>query len=201
MITKHFEEIFLLFGIIASLIFFVADLMAIKFVKKYNFITQSINELHAVGAPSRPFLVASNISIFLLILFFGIGVWSMASDNWALYLIAILIITFSIFNFIGLFYPMRVGQSPNTMNVIIGALGVFSLTFAIPLGALAFNGWFRILSVVISIIFILLTILGTLVLPRVIKNTKPTTGIQERVMIYTIFIWVTFLALKLLNVF
>ncbi len=195
--SKALADVIPLFGIIAPILFIVTDLAAGFIRKNYSFVYQSMNELSAVGAPTRPYVVSLNIVGYVLVIVFGLAVWKLGGHNPALRILAILAVGFGVFNLIGIFFPMQVGKPPSTINVVIGALGVFSLVLAIPVAAFAFNGWFRIASIVLASLFVLLTIFGLYIAPRMGGYTTTPIGLQERTMMYLTFSWLAALAFAL----
>jgi len=187
----------LILGIIAQLIFSITEIVAGVVTKNYNFVSQSISELSAVGTSTRPFVVSLNIIGYLFVMIFGLGILYFAEQNWALNVVAILFIIHAIFGLIWLFFPMHVGEPASTLNVVFGAITVMSLTLAIFFGAVAFSGWFRVLSIAIIIIFVLAAIIGLWIAPRFAANSAPTIGVQERAMSYIIYLWVVALVVVL----
>jgi len=199
LLSKEVARFVLILGIIAPLIFSITEIVTGVVTKNYNFISQSISELSAVGASTRPYVVSLNIIGYLFVMIFGLGVWYFAEQNWALNVVAILFILHAVFGLVWLFFPMHVGESPSTINVVFGALTVMSLTLAIFFGAVAFSGWFRVLSITIIIIFVLAAIIGLWIAPRFMANSKPTIGVQERTMSYIIYLWMVALVAVLIQ--
>jgi len=197
LLSKEMAKFVLILGIIAPLIFSITEIVAGVVTKNYNFVSQSISELSAVGTSTRPFVVSLNIIGYLFVMIFGLGILYFAEQNWALNVVAILFIIHAIFGLIWLFFPMHVGEPASTLNVVFGAITVMSLTLAIFFGAVAFSGWFRVLSIAIIIIFVLAAIIGLWIAPRFAANSAPTIGVQERAMSYIIYLWVVALVVVL----
>lgn len=183
-------------GVLAALLFVGADLVAGAQWKGYNFISKSISELSAIGAPTRAYAAPLFMTQSLVLVAFGLGVWGQAGHSTPLRVIASLLVANGI---VGLtataFFPMQAGirPSPASVGVILGAAGVIFLVVAIGFGAAAFTNWFRVYSIATLLVFAVLTIVG------VAAQSEPRIGLQERVMSYGMLLWVGLLALVLLT--
>lgn len=183
-------------GLLAALLFVGADLVAGAQWKGYNFISKSISELSAIGAPTRAYAAPLFMTQSVVLAAFGVGVWGQAGQNTSLRVIASLLVANGI---VGLaataFFPMQAGIRPSPANagVILGAAGVIFLVVAIGFGAAAFTNWFRVYSIATLIVFAVLTIVG------VAAQSEPRIGLQERVMSYGMLLWVGLLALVLMT--
>jgi hypothetical protein len=60
-------------GIFASTLFVVSDVLGGVFWEGYTFTVQSISELSAIGAPTRPLIVPLNLLLNVLLILFGLG--------------------------------------------------------------------------------------------------------------------------------
>lgn len=193
-------------GVIASVLRFVIDRLAGTLWKGYSFVFQSISELTAVGAPTRSFVVSVEIIWGLLMIAFGLGVWRMADQNVALRVTAVLLIGNAIITLVvAAFAPARYSGTPSvnasTANVVFGATGMVFFVLAIAFGGAAFHGWFRVLSFGILLAYVVLTVVGLVASGGSIPSGehRPTTGVQERTMMYGYLVWVAVLALVLLK--
>ncbi len=193
-------------GIVASALRFAADVLAGALSKGYNFVSQSISELSAVGAPTRPLVMSVEFVWGALMIAFGLGVWRMAGTNVALRVAAGLIMGNVITTLIAaVFFPARysgtVSTNVSTANVIIGATGMVFFLLAIAFGAAALHGWFRVLSIGILVAYAVLTVVGLLTHRGPGPSGEPTltTGAQERTMMYSYLLWVAALAVALLR--
>jgi hypothetical protein len=199
--AKTVREILLICGIAGPLLFVGIDLFAGTLWKGYSFFSQSISELSAIGAPTRPLVVPLDIARELLITAFGTAVWVVYSQNWALRLTAGLLIANAVLGLAILFFPMHVDQpaSHNVVGVALGALSLLCFVLAIGFGAAAFRNWFRFYSIGTLAVFLVLTILGIWVVPHIVAGQAASrVGIQERVMSYGCQLWLVILAILLL---
>jgi hypothetical protein len=65
-------------SILSSLLYVGADILVARQWEDYSYTSQMISELMAIGAPTRPFLVALFSVYNPLVIAFGIGVWGSA---------------------------------------------------------------------------------------------------------------------------
>ena len=192
---------FLICGIIASLLWAGTDILAGALWEGYNFISQSISELSAIGAPTRLFVFPLNLTCDVLLIIFGLSVWRSADQKRALRVTALMVVGTAVMNGLAsAFFPMHLGESAssNTMGVILGATGMVFFLLAVGFGAAAYRNWFRFFSIGILLAFFVLTIVG--LLRPLIATGEPTSsiGIQERTMSYVYLMWVVVLAIVLL---
>ena len=190
------SKLLLACGLLAALLFVGTDLVAGAQWKGYSFISKSINELSAIGAPTRPYAAPLFMAQSLMLAAFGLGVWGQAGHNTSLRVTASLLVANAI---VGLaasaFFPMQAGirPSPASAGVILGAAEVIFLVVAIGFGAAAFTNWFRFYSIATLLAFAALTVVG------VAAQAEPRIGLQERVMSYGILLWVGLPAVLLLT--
>lgn len=180
-------------GVLAALFFVGIDVLASSSWREYNFISRSIGELIAIGAPTRPFALPLFIIQDLLLLVFGVGIWASAGDNVALRATGVLLTLYSAAWIVAAFFPARVGEVPHALSigVLLGAAAIILMLVAIASGAAAFGNWFRTFSIGVLATFALLTILG-------LAQSTPRVGLQERVMTYVFLTWAAVLSVVLL---
>ena len=202
--TTIIEMILLICGIIAPLLNFITDRIVGGQIKGYSFSAQSISELSAIGSPKRTLFIILSFIVCLFITSFGIGVWIVSEQSILIRIIGLLIIGNSIFGLIAtIFFPIQYGKRPKFLNigVLIMFFSVLFFIFAIIIGAIAINGWFRIFSIAIPIAYILLAILRyATTSKRNNSNTVSLIGSQERTMSYSYLLWVVVFAFYLLSI-
>jgi hypothetical protein len=186
-------------GIFASLFFVVSDVLGGLLWEGYSFTVQSISELSAIGAPTRPLVVPLNLFFNVLLILFGLGVWN-ASRKRAMHVIAALLLGNAIINIaVVLFFPMHLGEAVSAIHLSIMVTNVIFLQMlTIVFGAVAFRNWFRFYSVGTLLAFIALTVIGLFVVPQIISG-PPQIGLQERVMEYGVLLWQAMLSAALLR--
>jgi len=186
-------------GIISSLLYLGTDWLAGRLLKGYSFTAQSISELSAAGSPTRSLVVSLTFVAGLLLIAFGIGVWKVTGQTLLPRIVSGLLIGNVLVGLIAIiFFPTRFGERP-----IFGSIGVvlmfFSVLFFIlgmVVGAMAFSGWFRVLSIAIPSTYILLAILRfATVTTSSTGEVVSLIGAQERTMSYSFLFWVMALAI------
>jgi Protein of unknown function (DUF998) len=199
------QKVLLACGILAALLYIGTDILAGLLSKDYHFDAQSASLLSAFGAATRPYVLVLNITADILLVAFSLGVWFSADQNWILRLMACLLAGNAVFYMVAVvFFPLHPGEpvnSPaNTLNTVIMAVSVFLLLFAIGFGAAGNHDWFRYFSIGLLLLFLVLTILGLYVIPRIAAGQPvPRVGIQERTMIYAEMLWLALQAVVLLR--
>jgi len=189
-------------GIAGPLLFVATDILAGTRWKGYGFVSRSISELSAVGAPTRPLVVPLNLAAEALLIAFALGVWGLAGRSRSARVTAVMLFGSAAFQLMGAFYPVHLGESlttpANTVNTVLIGTSVLFLMLAIGFGAVAQRGWFRLYSVVTFLVFALAGVLATRHNPVVLAGQRgPLVGAQERSMMYGCMLWVALLAIVL----
>ena len=181
-------------GAIASLLYFGMDRLAGWVMPGYDFMSQSMSDLSAIGTSTRPLVVSINVFAAMFIIAFGIGVWRMADRAFLPRATAGLVIGQALAGLsMIVFFPTQFGERPDasSTSVVIGALGVMLLVLAIGFGAAAFRGWFRVLSIGILLAYALLAYLRFATVARSpVEAAVSLVGAQERTMFYIFLLWV-----------
>lgn len=195
--SELFEEFLLSCGILAALLYLGTDLLAGKRLEGYSFSAKSIGELGAEGSPTRMLVVALTLVASAFMIAFVVGVWSSAGEVILPRIVAALILGNTLAGLAGtLFFPNYFGVRPEfgTPGVLLMFVSVLCSVLAMVFGAVAFQGWMRILSIAIPAGYILLAVL------RFAANagTPVSIGAQERTMAYSYLLWIIALAVYLL---
>jgi hypothetical protein len=66
-------------GIVSSLLYVAANVLGPRRWREYSLSSQTVSELSAIGAPSRPFVVPLLTAHGALVIPFGLGVWDSAA--------------------------------------------------------------------------------------------------------------------------
>jgi hypothetical protein len=203
-LPNMFPKVLLSCGILASLLYLGTDLLPGKLLKGYSFSVQSMSELGADGSPMRPLVVTLTIIASSSMIAFGIGVWQAAGPAIIQRVVAGLILGNAVSGLIAtLFFPNRFGVRPDfgTPGVLLMFLSVLCFVLAMILGAVAFQGWMRILSIAIPTAYVLLAILRFATAASSVAGATVLTGAQERTMAYSFLLWTMALAIYLLMLF
>jgi hypothetical protein len=195
----------LICGIVASLVYVGADILAAMRWEGYRYTSQAVSELMAIEAPTRPLLVALFSVYGLLVIAFGIGVWASAGRKRALRVTGILLIAYGAVGFVGLlFTPMHLRgaefSATDLLHIIVTSVLVLLLLLSIGFGAAAHGRGFRLYSIATILILLVFGALTGLQGPRLAANLPtPWLGVMERMNIYSSMLWVLVLAIALLR--
>jgi hypothetical protein len=186
-------------GILASLLYVVADALGAVAWPGYSHASQTVSELMAIGAPSRP-LVLSLMTVRSLLLFaFALGVAWSARGRWAVRLTAILLVADAVVGQItaSLFpVPQRGATGNSIMHVIGTGLESFAIILSMGFAAAAFGKRFRLYSIGTIVILLVFGAAAGSDISRIdAQLPTPWLGIIERVNIYAYLLWMVALAI------
>ena len=200
------KKALLICGILSSLLYVGTDILAATLWNGYSYIDQTISELMAIEAPTRPLLVSLLIPYNVLVIAFGLGVWESAGRKRALRITGVLMIAYAIVGFAGLlFSPMHVRggvlmTTTDTMHVVVTSVLVLSILLFIGFGATADGKWFRLYSIATIVMVIVFGAWAGLDGARMAAQLPtPWMGIKERISVYGSLLWVLVLAVVLLR--
>ena len=205
--NKKMARKFILFcGILASLLYIAMNIFIPPLYEGYNWITQTVSELSAVDAPTRPLWFPLGIAYTLLIAAFGWGIFRSAGEKRSLRIVGILMF---LHGALGLTWsPMHQrealvaggGTFTDTWHLVMATVTVLLMFFSIGLGAAAFGKGFRFYSIVTILVFIVFGILTFVEAPDVDKNLPtPYIGLWERINISAFMVWLFVFSIKLLR--
>jgi hypothetical protein len=198
----------LIVGILSSVLYVIMNIVVPMNFEGYNSVTQTISELSAIDAPTRPLWVWLGVVYTLLITAFGWGIIKSSAHNRPLRIAGVLMVVYGI---VGIFWPLAPmhqrevlaaggGTISDTMHLVMAMVSSLFMTVAMGFGAAAFAGRFRIYSIVTIIMLLLFAVLTSVDAPNVEKNLPtPFLGIIERIMIGVFLLWVVVLSLILLK--
>jgi Protein of unknown function (DUF998) len=196
-------------GIVASVLWVVADVLAALRYEGYSYTDQTISELSAIDAPTRPLLVAVGIPWSVLVIAFGVGVWGASGRNRALRVVAGLLVGLGVLGFVWPFTPMHQREVlaaggntlTDTLHVSMAAADSLLFLLAMGFGAAALGKRFRLYSIGTILLLLVFGALAALDSPRIEANEPtPWVGVLERINVYASMLWVAVLAGTLLRV-
>lgn len=172
----------------------------------YSSASQTVSELSAIGAPTRPLWVSLGIVWTLLYGAFGWSVWRAGGSHRALRLAGVSILLAAI---LGVFWPpMHLrevlaeggGTLTDTLHIVWTAANGVLTIIAMVLGGAAFGRGFRIYSIA-SIAVVLAAGVVTSRSASALEADLPTPwmGVWERVNIAAWLLWVAVLSVMLLR--
>ena len=200
------RKILLVCGIVSSLLYVAMNVFVPMRWEGYSSASQTVSELSAIGASTRPLWVPLGIAYTLLVAVFGWGVWASARQNRPLRVAGGLLVAYGV---IGLAWPpMHLrevlaaggGTLTDTMHIVFAMVTVVLMLLAMGFGAVAFGNRFRLYSIATMVI---LLACGALTVPDAanIQANLPTpwVGVWERINIGVFLLWVVVLATMLLS--
>jgi hypothetical protein len=200
------RKILLACGILSSLLY-GAMVVVIRY-DGYSLVSQTVSELSAIDAPTRPLWMALGFVYEALVVAFGLGVWLSADGKRALRVVGSLIIAFGM---LGLLWPFAAmhqrevlaaggGTFSDTLHIILGAVTVLFMLLAIGVGSNAFGRRFRFYSIATFLLLFLFGVLTGLDSPNISANLPtPWIGLWERINIAGFLLWIAVLAITLLR--
>ena len=172
----------------------------------YSRMSQAVSELSAVGAPTRPFLMAMSPIFILLQVGFGVGMWQSGHGKRTVRISGALVASHGAMSLLWIFAPMSRREviaaggatSADTLHLILAAgTGLFVAAY-VAIFAIGFGWLFRVYSV--------LTLAAALVFGRLsaqvdqIEAGDPTPymGLLERIGIGAWLLWLAVTSVILL---
>lgn len=193
----------LLCGILSSLVYVAANLVAGLTWEGYSFADQTISELSALGAPSRSVWLPFGIAYDVLLFGFGFGVWRCAGRERRQRLTAAMLMAIAA---IGAFWPpMHLRGSATTLtdslHVVWAGVTSVLILLAVAFGAGAFGGKrFRHYSIATFAALLAFGASTFLYAPRLAANLPtPWLGVVERTNLALYLAWVVVLSAVLLR--
>lgn len=198
------RKVLLLCGILASLLYVGTDILAAMRWEGYSYIDQTVSELRAIGAPTRPFLIPVLVIYSVLEIAFGVGVRGTAGQKRALRIAGVLLIGLGILDVLAIFFPMHLRGAgatlTDTLHKALTAVTVLFMLLIIGLGAAAHGTRFRLYSIGTVVLLVVFGILAGSDAPRIEAGLPtPWVGVKERINIYGYMLWMLVLAIALLR--
>jgi hypothetical protein len=195
----------LLSGLVASLLYIITDILAGNFYPGYNFNSQAVSELFAIGAPTAMFVVILFSICSILYLCLSLGIFYYAKNNNLLRFLSFMVFANAI-NCLILwnFFPMHMRDEgktfTDTMHTIL-AINPFIL-ISIVIGSIYFKKWFRVYSIVTLTVLVCMAIISfSFVNPLVNHKPTPGMGLTERIAQYAHQTWHAVLGIYLIRLY
>ncbi|WP_158512978.1 DUF998 domain-containing protein [Flavisolibacter tropicus] len=197
----------LLCGLLSSLLYVTMNVFIPMLYAGYNAASQTVSELSAIDAPTRPLWVWLGFVYTFLVAGFGWGVWQSAPRKRPLGKAGILIIAHGI---VGLAWPLAPmhqrqvlaaggGSFTDTLHIVFSMVTVLIMLFTIAFAAASLGNRFRLYSIVTVLLLLITGILTGLDAPRMeAGQPTPLMGVWERISIGAYMLWVMVLAVILL---
>ncbi len=198
-------RLLLICGILSSLLRVATDILAAMWYPGYSYIDQTMSQLAAIGAPTRPFQIALLAVYDALVIAFGIGVWGSAGRKRSLRVTGILLVIFGAIGLVELPFPQTAmqlhgGLAAETMHIIVTSVGVLLIVLFIGFGAAAHGKGFRLYSIATILTLLVFGALAGLQAPQAAQFSAPWMGVLERVSYYSYLLWILVFAVVRLRV-
>ena len=190
-------------GIASSLLYVAMTVLLAWQWPEYNSWSQTISELSAVDAPTRPMWVLPGAAYTVLVALFGWGVALCGGANRRLRIVGLLILAYGSLGLVWPFAPMHLrevlaaggGTFSDTLHLVLAGVTVVLMLVALGVGAAALGPRFRVYSLVSLVV---LGICGALTFgeaPQVaVDGPTPWIGLWERINLGVFLVWVIALA-------
>jgi hypothetical protein len=168
----------------------------------YSSASQTISELSAIGAPTRPLWVSLGLAYTLLLAAFGWGIWVTTRGHRPLRIAGALLITYGLF---GLGWPpmhLRGTETglTDTLHIVWTMVSLALMLVAMLLAAASLGKQFRVYTILTIALFVVFGGLTFVEAPGVAANLPtPLIGVWERVNAVASQLWLIVLAVALLR--
>jgi hypothetical protein len=199
------QKLFLVCGILASLLYVATDMLAAMRWEGYSYTAQTISETFAIGAPTRALVLLRGLGYSVLVIAFGLGVWGSARGRRRLRVVGALLIGIAVVDLVAPFVaPMHLRGAEraltDTMHIVLASVDVLFILLIIGFGASAFSKRFRLYSIGTILVVVVFGTLAGLDGPRIAANLPtPWVGVTERISVFSYMLWLVVLAIRLLR--
>jgi hypothetical protein len=196
-------------GIVSSLVYVAANAFGPLRWKAYSSRSQTVSELSAIDAPSRPLVIPLLAAHGALVIPFGWGVWKSAGRDRALRVTGALLMGLGASDLPAPFFPMHqrealargAGSRTDTIHIVVTSVNSLLILLAIAFGSAAFGKRFRLYSIGTILVLVVAGGVTATQASRVEANLPtPWAGVTERIGIGGYLLWQAVLAIALLRV-
>ena len=191
----------LLCGAAASLVYVSSDLVGALSYPGYDYASQAISEMSAIGAPTTELLAPFYTAFSVLFAAFAAGVWLAAGGRRSLRWSAGLLIAVAALGIAWAFFPMSMRgagrTTTDTMHLALSGVTMALLAGAAATGAEAFGKTFRTYSAATVLVMIAFFVLTLLDARHIDTGATPYMGIKERVSMAAWLLWIAVFSIAL----
>jgi hypothetical protein len=194
-------------GILMFALYIFMDVAASLAYDGYSYRDQTISELSAIGAPTRPFWLAMSVFYQALAFAFALGVLGVAGSRRTVRIAGWLLLAAAISGLLWWFAPMHQrevlaaggGTWQDTLHLVAGGISSLFFFATIGTGAFAFGWRFRLNSFATIGLMLVFGMLMNADIPKVAENEPtPWLGIWERIAVEGAMLWQAAFAAALL---
>ncbi len=194
-------------GVAATVLYIALDAIAAVRYRGYSYTGQTISELSAVGAPTRPLWIPVALVYSTLMVAFGAGAWASAGKATALRLVSVIAGAVGAVGIVAWpFAPMHQraeleqggGTFAGTMHLVLSMIDTLLFLAAIGIGVATGGRRFRRYSVITLIAVLAGGFLTAVQGGKVARNERtPWMGITERIAVLGSMLWFAVLGVVL----
>ena len=188
---------------IAAPLLYVAMLVLVPLRwEAYSSADQTVSELSAIGAPTRPLWVPLGMLYTLLLAAFGWGIWASAHGSRRLRVVGAVLAACGVF---GLFWPpMHIRGAEvtltDTLHIVWTMVSILLTLVAMGFAAAAFGKRFRLYSIATMVLLVAFGAVAGVAGPRIQADLPtPGVGVCQRLNIAVWMLWLVVLAITLLR--
>ena len=200
-----FRKLLLGCGIASTVAYLAMDLFGSLAWDGYSYIDQTVSELSAIDAPSRPIAALLGMVYNILLIPFAIGVAASSARHSLLRPAAAALLGIGLMGMISAFFPIQMRGTGEwtineTMHVTLVAITVVLIVMAMTLGGRSLGaGFFLYSRVSIAVTLLAGAIAGMNGTNLAANLPTPWMGVMERISIFTFLAWVASFAVVLLR--
>ncbi|HEV8214843.1 MAG TPA: DUF998 domain-containing protein [Gemmatimonadaceae bacterium] len=198
------QDNLLICGILAAFAYVVTDVLGALRYPGYDFTSQGVSELMAVGAPTKDLVNSVFIVYGVLAVALAVGVLRESSGRRTLRVTGLLLLGYALAGMFGSRFPAYPrgagGLNASLPHIILTAVLVLLMLGALGFGAYALGTRFRIYSLVTLGTIVALGVASGVYGSRLAaQQSTPGFGIVERGLIYAFLVWAAVLGVALVR--
>jgi hypothetical protein len=206
--TRPVYKFLLLCGTFSSLVYVIANMVGAMIWQGYSTASQTVSELSAIDAPSRPLMIWFFTGYSLLVIAFGLGVKLTAGTNGTLKTLSSLLMLYGFVCLTAPLTPMHLRQElaaagkslTDTMHIISTIVDLVFILLIIGFAAATLGKGFRLYSkITIFVLFAFGVWTGLDVANMEANLPTPWMGIKERINIGAFLLWMIVLSFVLVR--
>ena len=197
------RKVLLTCGILSSLLYVGANVVGARRWSSYSLRSQTVSELSAIDAPSRPVVIPLLTGHGALLIPFGLGVRESAGRKRGLRATGALLMVLAASDLPAPLFPMHQrealargeGSRTDTLHIIVTSVNSMLILLAIGFGSTALGRRFRLYSIGTILILLVAGGLTATQASRLEANLPtPWAGVSERISIGGYLLWQAVLA-------
>jgi hypothetical protein len=196
------SKVLLFSGVLSSIYYVVINVLVPMQFEGYNYASQTVSEISAIGAPTRRLWVVAAVGYVVLLGSFGWGVWISSEGKRNLRIFGGLIIAYCVINIY--WPPMHLRGSEKTLtdvlHIVWAGVTVLLMIIMMGFGASALGKLFRTYTIFSVLLLMSFGFLTGRDAPNLEQNLPtPWMGVYERLAIGVFMAWIIVISMVLLR--